>query len=94
MRIDEQVENVLARLEPVRDNIRTLTSGGEVCAVLQLVRYFQDENAAPAPFVELWGENGVELGSEPNYLLGFHLPVDRLRLLADIHASIDCDEYS
>lgn len=94
MRIDEQVENVLARLEPVKDHIRTLTSGGEVFAVLQLVRFFQDEDAAPAPLVELWGEHGIEFGPEPNYLLGFHLPVDRLRLLADINASIDCDEYS
>ena len=94
MRIDEQIENVLARVEPVRDNIRTLTSEGEVCAVLQVVRYFQDEDAAPAPLVELWGESGIEFGPEPNHLLGFHLSVDRLRLLADINASIDCDEYS
>lgn len=53
-----------------------------------------DENAAPAPLVELRGENGIEFGPEPNFLLGFHLPVDRLRLLANINAAIDCDEYS
>lgn len=94
MRVDEQAERVLTRLAPVADQIRALTTTGEVNAELQFVRYFDDEDAPSAPSVELYGENGLEVGPEPHYLLGFHLSADRLRLLADIGASIDCDEYS
>lgn len=93
MRIDEQAESVLGRVVPVVHRIKALTEAGYVEAVLQFVRYF-DDDAPPARQVELVGENGPEVGPEPHDLLGFHLSAERLRLIADIGASIDCDEYA
>ncbi len=41
-RIDEQITDVLSRIEPVASHVRTLTSRGDVGAGLMMVRYFDD----------------------------------------------------
>lgn len=89
--ISAHVAAVLARLEPVRVEIRTLVGEGDVQAWLQLVRYFDAEDGeeemideTPEGYVKLTGQH---------QLLGWHLHRDVLAFLCDVGAEIDADEY-
>jgi hypothetical protein len=42
-RIDEQASEILRRIEPVADKVRSLTNRDDIRAGLMMVRYFDDE---------------------------------------------------
>lgn len=86
MRVDEQVAQILDRLRPhvgrIADLARQLEQeGGSSSAVLQVVRYFSDDECA-----------GNAERSGPN-IFGWRLGRDVLEFLDDTGAVLDVDEY-
>lgn len=90
--VDDQIAELIARLLPIREAVRTLRVGEpDVRFVFQVVRYFdhpdgEDEDLTPA--VE-----GFEKLPGQHQLLGWHLDAEQLAFLVDIGAEIDVDEY-
>jgi hypothetical protein len=91
--VDEQVTRVVDRLRPHQPTIAELTRepGARCGAVLQVVRYFDDENGEEeelnppdARFQKLSGQH---------QLLGWHLDRRTLVFLMTVNAEIDVDEY-
>lgn len=76
-RVDEQVEHVVDRLLPVRDELVRLTADPEIAAVVQLVRYFNDDNDTDSEDADV----------------GWCLSARTLTFLADVRAFLDADEY-
>ncbi len=89
--ISAHVAAVLARVEPVRAEIRALVYEGEVQAWLQLVRHFGAEDGEEE-IIDETPEGLVKLSGQ-HQLLGWHLHRDALAFLADVGAEIDADEY-
>lgn len=92
LRVDDQVARVLERLAPRADAIAALARrlGDEdpgSGAVLQIVRYFNDDPGQQAP---LAGHN-----SQPDApkLVGWHLDRETLNFLHATQADLDVDEY-
>ena len=96
MRVDDQAARVLARIRPVAEPIRALTADGSVWAVLQVVRFFMDDDGEQEdehqPVVT---DDGRVLHRLPgqHQLLGWHLAIEDLVFLASIPAAVDVDEY-
>ncbi|MFD9223473.1 DUF4279 domain-containing protein [Streptomyces sp. NPDC060064] len=83
LRVDEQIAQILNRLQPHTDRISEVVSrlanhGGG--AVLQVVRYFNDINPDQLP------------SDAPN-LFGWHLDRNVLDFLTATGAELDIDEY-
>jgi hypothetical protein len=96
LRVDEQIEKVLARVEPVTAHLHELSHTPDVSIVLQVVRFFADEDGEEEKF-----EGGIDADgglferlSGQHQLLGWALSSDQLRLLVSIGASFDADEYN
>ena len=89
MTIDEQVEVVLQRLRPAETRVVELAKDPGCSVVLQLVRYFDDEEGEP----ERLSDAGAQKLGGQHQLLGWHLGSDDLGFLSRIGASIDADEY-
>jgi hypothetical protein len=80
--VDEQLDVVLARLEPYRSQIRRAVSQGDgslVTATLQVVRHLDDPDGEP---------DGYQ-----HRLLGWHVSRAVLAFAAETGAEIDVDEY-
>jgi hypothetical protein len=93
--VGEQTARVLARIHPVADSIRALTAGRAVSAVLQVVRYLNDEDGEAEhhdPAAQEGGRVLVRLAGQ-HHLLGWHLASEDIAFLASIPADIDVDEY-
>ncbi len=77
----EQVELLVARLEPYKAAIQALVQklGAAGGSVLQVVRYLDDPDGY--------------LDDYQHRLLGWHLDRKTLRFLLDVGAEIDVDEY-
>lgn len=75
--VDEQVQHLVERLLPIRGELVRLTVAEEVVAVMQVVRYFNDDGAA-------------ESEKAP---VGWGLSAQTLAFLADVRAGVDVDEY-
>ncbi|SBT42072.1 DUF4279 domain-containing protein [Micromonospora auratinigra] len=97
LRVDEQIDRVIDRLEPVTGQIAALVAesddgqGAGVTAQLQVVRYLNDDEGeaeSPQPddtdLVRLPGQH---------QLLGWHLDRRVLEFLHDTGAELDVDEY-
>ena len=97
LRVDQQIQALVERLEPHSDRIRELidesqgADPGHSRAVLQIVRYFDDdegEEDRPTPagsgFTKLEGQH---------HLLGFGIDAPTLRFLQKTSATISVDEY-
>ncbi|WP_106402832.1 DUF4279 domain-containing protein [Actinocorallia populi] len=89
--VDEQISRVLAWLRPHLDKIVELSerlSEEEPAntAVLQVVRYFNDEADSPDT------DPSVETTDRPN-LFGWHLDHDILAFMSAVGAVLDVDEY-
>ncbi|GAA1616126.1 DUF4279 domain-containing protein [Catellatospora bangladeshensis] len=90
--VDEQIEHILDRLlpaadrigglaaEPGRDHERTISS------VLQVVRYFGDEDEDSTTTLE-------QESPEQRNLFGWHVDARVLDFLRRTHAELDVDEY-
>jgi hypothetical protein len=92
--VDEQAAQVLNRVRPLVEPIRTLTTTGDVSAVLQVVRYFNREEGEPERHAPVVGNGRVlQRLAGQHQLLGWHLAVDDLSFLASIPADLDIDEY-
>jgi hypothetical protein len=89
--VDEQIANVVARLQPARAALRALTAAGEVSAVLQVVRYFDDESGEEENVTR--SAAGTERLLGQHQLLGWHLDLDTIGFLAAVRADLDVDEY-
>lgn len=89
MRVDDQIDALLARLDPTaRAAIGALTD----CRVtLEIVRYLDDEDGDDEHHEPR--TDGIAVIPGQHQLLGFHLSRQVLDALAAMHASIDCDEY-
>jgi hypothetical protein len=85
LRVDEQIERLIARLRPVEARLRALVDRlhAEECdeagARLAIVRYLDDEDG--------------EADGWQHRLLGWHLGHETLRFLVATSADIDADEY-
>ncbi|SCL37589.1 protein of unknown function [Micromonospora pallida] len=95
--VDEQIDQVIGRLQPITDRIAALAreidaSEGEwPAATLQVVRYFGDEDSEeenPQPD----DTDLVRLPSQ-HQLLGWHLDRRVLEFLQNTGAELDVDEY-
>ncbi|MGW4209622.1 DUF4279 domain-containing protein [Lentzea sp. NPDC004789] len=75
--IGDQVGHLVDRLRPVRDELVRLTADPEVRAVLEVVRYFNDDG-------------DVASESAP---VGWCFSPELIAFLADVRASFDVDEY-
>ncbi|MBQ0892879.1 DUF4279 domain-containing protein [Micromonospora sp. U56] len=95
--VDEQIDRVIDRLQPLTDQIAALAreidaSEGECrAATLQVVRYFNDDDGEeenPQP-------DGTDLVRLPgqHQLLGWHLDRRVLEFLHHTGAELDVDEY-
>jgi hypothetical protein len=88
--ITDQIEQVAARVGPIRHAVRKLVEEHEVHAFLSVVRYFNDPDGDEeridhvGDLVKLTGRH---------QLLGWHLSDDVLELLRDTRAVLDVDEY-
>jgi Domain of unknown function (DUF4279) len=94
--VDEQTAIVLARIRPVAEPIRALTANESVSAVLQVVRYFNDEEGEDEDLGPVMTDDGraMQKLAGQHQLLGWHLNIDDLTFLASIPAALDVDEYS
>jgi hypothetical protein len=92
LRVDDQVERVLLRLESkidaIADLVRELGADDRGSAVLQIARFFDYPDGE-----EDDGDYGVEGGSGQHQLLGWHLDRRVLDFLQRTHAELDVDEY-
>lgn len=90
--VDEQIQRVVARLEPLADAIGALVeeliAGESGFAVLQVARFFDYPDGE-----EDTGDYGVEGASGRHQLLGWHLDRRALDFLDRTHAELDIDEY-
>ena len=92
LRIDEQIERVIVRVEPIRTAIRDLVAEpGDVRAWLQMVRYFHAEDG-DEEVIDETPEGLVKLSGQ-HQLLGWHVDRRVLSFLSDIGADLDADEY-
>ncbi len=93
--VDEQAAQVLSRIRPIADAIRALTVSGEVSAVLQVVRDFDNDQGEPGNYDPVTTDDGRVLQrlAGQHHLLGWHLTGDDLALLASVAATLDVDEY-
>jgi len=91
LRVDEQIDRVLARLTPVSDTIAELCrESDDVFGELQVVRYFNDEEGEePKPQPE--EENLIRFPDQ--HLLGWGLERSVIEFLAATGATLDVDEY-
>ncbi len=89
--ITAHIAILLVRLEPVRDEIRTLVREGDVQAWLQLVRNF-DAADGEEEIIDETPDGLVKLSGQ-HQLLGWHVHRDTLTFLHDVGAEIDADEY-
>ncbi|MFD6335474.1 DUF4279 domain-containing protein [Streptomyces niveus] len=90
LRVDEQVTQILDRLQPHTGRIAELArqlnlEGQAPSAVLQIVRYFNDDEYA--------GEANCPDASQRPNLFGWHLDRDVLDFLSATGAVLDVDEY-
>jgi hypothetical protein len=90
LRVDEQIAHIIERLAPHTAAIAALasrlhTEDGESGAVLEVVRYFNDQEA------EQHDRSGAT-GQTPN-LFGWHLDREVLDFLQATGAVLDVDEY-
>ncbi|HEX8867624.1 MAG TPA: GNAT family N-acetyltransferase, partial [Lentzea sp.] len=75
--VGDQIQHLVDRLLPIRDELVRLTADSEIDAVVQVVRYFNDDG---------------EAGSE-DAPVGFGLVPQTVAFLSDVGAWIDFDEY-
>ncbi|MEV0648275.1 DUF4279 domain-containing protein [Phytomonospora sp. NPDC050363] len=91
LRVDEQIDRVLARLTPVTAKIAELCrEPDEVAAVLEVVRFFEDEDGED-PKPQPAEENLVRIPDQ--HLLGWVLDRRVIEFLAATGAFLDVDEY-
>ena len=90
MRVDEQVDRVLARLTPVTAKIAELCREGDLVAVLEIIRYFDDENGED-PRPQPAEESLVRIPD--HHLIGWALDPEVIAFLAATGAYLDVDEY-
>ncbi len=88
--VDQQIQHVVNRLEPMRSEIKALTSRSGVYAVMQIVRFFEDTNGEQEV---LSGPGGVEKIPGQHQLLGWHLSSGLINFFSDVGVEIDVDEY-
>jgi Domain of unknown function (DUF4279) len=82
---------VLQRLRPAEARLVELAKHPDCSVVLQLVRYFDDEEGEPERLSD--SDAGVQKLGGQHQLLGWHLSSADLGFLSRIGASIDADEY-
>jgi hypothetical protein len=88
--VDEQISMLLTRLQPARAAIRDLTATEDVVAVLQVVRYLDDDEGE----LELSTiVRGMKKLPGQHHLLGWHLDLEVMRFLCEVGADLDIDEY-
>ncbi|MCP2242868.1 GNAT family N-acetyltransferase [Lentzea aerocolonigenes] len=75
--VDEQVRHLVDRLLPIRDELVRLTADPEISAVMQVVRYFNDDGQADSEKAPV----------------GWGLQPPTIAFLADVRAWVDVDEY-
>src|SRR5690349_18046286 len=75
--VDEQVQHLVDRLLSVRDELVRLTADPEIDAVMQVVRYFNDDGQADSEKAPV----------------GWGLQPPTIAFLADVRAWVDVDEY-
>lgn len=90
LRVDEQVARIIERLTPHTAAIAALasrlhTEDEESGAVLEVVRYFNDQEAEQH-------DRSATIGEAPN-LFGWHLDREVLNFLQATGAVLDVDEY-
>ncbi|MFB8005865.1 DUF4279 domain-containing protein [Nocardia sp. NPDC056000] len=87
--IDDQIQHLIDRLNPIRDKVISLCREEDVYSVMQVVRYFHDPDgvrAAPG------GTPSSEVRNWPRPL-GWNLSVPVLEFLTSTGSSLDVDEY-
>jgi hypothetical protein len=91
--VDEQIDRVIGRLEPIVDSIGSLVEELEAqdrgYANLQVARFFD----YPEGEEDIGDYGVVEGGSGQHQLLGWHLDRRVLEFLRLSHAELDVDEY-
>lgn len=75
--VDEQIQHLVDRLLPIRDELVRLAAGPEIDAVVQVVRYFNHDGAADSERAPI----------------GWGLEPQTVSFLADVRARVDFDEY-
>lgn len=91
-----QIREVLARVRPLAERIRTLVEGEDVTSCLTVVRFLDDEDGQPERIDTVELEDGTQLtkmGGQ-HQLLGWYVDAADLELLASLHSGLDVDEYS
>jgi hypothetical protein len=88
--ITEQVERVISRVMPRRAAIRQLIDDGEVMAVLQIVRYLDDQGGDEEQITRV---GDLEKLGGQHQLLGWHLDRSVVGFLDEVDAELDVDEY-
>ncbi|ALG10217.1 DUF4279 domain-containing protein [Kibdelosporangium phytohabitans] len=83
--VDEQIQHIVDRLAPVRDNLIAVATDPEVVPVMQVVRYFHHEDGVEKP-------RDASAPGDPRPL-GWNLSAEVLGFLAATGASLDVDEY-
>lgn len=75
--VDDQIQYIVDRLLPIRDELVRLTADPDIDAVMQVVRYFNDDGAADSEKAPV----------------GWGLQPQTIAFLADVRAWLDVDEY-
>jgi hypothetical protein len=92
--VDEMTAELIARIRPVASDIRDLVSSSVVSAVIQVVRYFNDDAGDEEQFGEVKVDGQLlEKLLGQHQLLGFHLDAEVLGFLSETGIELDLDEY-
>ncbi|WP_405165587.1 DUF4279 domain-containing protein [Nocardia sp. NBC_01499] len=87
--VDEQIQHLVDRLDPIRAGLVSLCADDEISPVMQVVRYFHDlEGVQAAPGGTTWEQ--ARPWPRP---LGWHLSISVIDFLSSTRTGLDVDEY-
>jgi hypothetical protein len=85
--VDDQIQHIVDRLGPVHARLVALVTDADVSPVMQVVRYFHDEEGTQAP------PAGAPPMADAPRPLGWNLSLPVLEFLTSVRAMLDVDEY-
>jgi len=94
-RLDDQISEVLARIQPVGSIVRELVRTTDTLAYLRIVRYFNVQDGIEENLDDISGagQRVLEHVGGQHQMLGWYLTPNQIELLAHLGAGIDADEY-
>lgn len=94
--VDKQIDSLVERLKPAQTALQKLAGTDDVVAVMQVVRYLDDDEGEDE-IIETYNDpvhGELTKLSGQHQLLGWELEPQTIAFLAGINASLSVDEYN